>query len=110
MGNSYLGEFEQLILLAIFRLGENAYGTAIRHELIQTAKRDASLGAIYTTLGRLEEKGLVESKLGEPTDERGGRAKKYYSVSAAGTTALYQSLNTVDLMRDGLIPALGIER
>ena len=77
-----LGEFEQLVLLAVLRLGEDAYGAAIRRELVECAGRDASPGAIFTTLERLEARGLVRSRFGEPTPERGGRRKRYYQLRA----------------------------
>lgn len=75
MGKSdkFLGEFEQMVLLALLQLKENAYGAAIRQLLDQQIKRTVALGALYATLERLEKKGLVSSKLGEATPERGGR-------------------------------------
>jgi PadR family transcriptional regulator PadR len=89
MGNSqHLGEFEELVLLAVERLGKTAYGVSIRQTLEEHANRSASIGAIYVTLQRLEEKGLVRSRRGEATAERGGRAKRYYEVEAAGEKAL----------------------
>ena len=81
MGKSrFLGEFEQLVLLAILRLGEQAYGTTIRQILLDVIQRDVSIGALYTTLTRLEDKGLIRSAKGEATAERGGRAKKYFEI------------------------------
>jgi len=71
-----LGEFEQIVLLAILRLGENAYGVTIRAEIAAHTKRKPVPGALYTTLDRMEEKGLVVSRLGDPTPQRGGRAKR----------------------------------
>ena len=87
----YLGEFEQMILLAVVRLDHHAYGSTIRQLLAQEIKRDVTIGALYTTLDRLEKKGLVTSTLGEATSERGGRAKKYFRVSADGQRALKRS-------------------
>jgi len=84
----FLGEFEELVLLAINRLGENAYGVTIREAIETRAERPTSYGAIYATLDRLENKGYVTSILGEATAERGGRAKKYYSLAAPGVKAL----------------------
>ncbi|WP_462169932.1 PadR family transcriptional regulator [Pseudoalteromonas xiamenensis] len=80
----YLGEFEQMVLLAIVRLKQDAYGATIRQLLAETIQRDVSIGALYTTLDRLEKKGLLTSMLGESTSERGGRAKKYFNVTADG--------------------------
>ena len=86
--NRLLGGFENLLLLTILRLDERAYGVAIRQELIDRAEKDVAIGAIYTGLDRLEQKGFVESWSGEPTPERGGRAKKFYRVTAQGKKAL----------------------
>jgi len=87
----YLGEFERLVLFAILRLHGNAYGMKIRMEIKDRTNRTASLGAIYTTLERLEAKGLVSSWTGDPSPERGGRAKKFFKVEAAGEQALKQA-------------------
>ena len=83
-----LGGFEHLLLLAVLRLGEQAYGASIRRELLERAHKDVAVGAIYTGLERLERKGFVESWLGEPTAERGGRAKRMYRVTATGRSAV----------------------
>jgi PadR family transcriptional regulator PadR len=93
-----LGEFEQVVLLAILRLGENAYGVTIRSEVAECTGREPTPGALYTTLDRMEEKGLVQSRLGDPTPQRGGRAKRYIKVTKKGRAAViavqrsYQSL------------------
>lgn len=98
--NQNLGEFEQIVLLAILRLEDGAYGVTIRREIQAHTGRNTTPGALYTTLDRLEQKGLVVSRLGEPTPERGGRAKRFYVVSSAGVEAVeraqrsYQSLMT----------------
>lgn len=84
---AYIAEFEELVLLAILKLGSNAYGASI-YEALQNAGRTTSVGALYTTLSRMEEKGLVESWIGESTPERGGRAKKYFKVKASGVQAV----------------------
>src|SRR5690242_18254408 len=81
---SSLGEFEQMVLLAILRLDENAYGFTIRREIAARTGRDPSPGALYVTLDRLEEKGFVRSRFGDPTPQRGGRAKRFFSVTASG--------------------------
>lgn len=88
---SFLGEFEQMVLLAILRLGKDAYGTTIRQELAEHTDRDVSRGSLYITLDRLEAKGYLASRLADPTPQRGGRAKRYYKVSAAGKRALRMS-------------------
>ena len=84
----FLGEFEELILLAILRLSANAYGVTIRQVIEEKGGRSTSYGAIYATLERLEKKGYISSRQGEPTAERGGRAKRYYEVEAAGIKAI----------------------
>jgi PadR family transcriptional regulator, regulatory protein PadR len=88
MAGVALGEFEQVVLLSILRLGDTAYGVSIREEIVACTERDPSLGALYTTLDRLEGRGLVTSRFGDPTPERGGRAKRYFQVSPAGVTAV----------------------
>lgn len=96
-----LGEFEQLILLAVLRLGEGAYGATIHQEIEQRTERAISLSAVYTTLDRMEAKGFVGSRLGEPTPQRGGRRKKFYALSAAGSEALSRSYRTFRAMTHG---------
>ena len=88
----YIAEFEELVLLAILKLGSGAYGAAI-HELLEDAGRRTAIGALYTTLSRLEEKGLIASWMGESTPERGGRAKKFFKVPASGATCIAQGRN-----------------
>ena len=83
-----LGQIEELILLAIEKLGEKAYGMAIREEIIKATGEKWLLGSIYSPLGRLHKQGYVRTIKGEPTPERGGRAKVYYEVTRAGTDAL----------------------
>ena len=87
----YLGEFEQVVLLALMRLGEDAYGVTIRQEIEQRTSRMVSLGAIYPTLNRLEDKGLVRSFVGAPSATRGGRAKRHFVLVPAGKEALNRS-------------------
>lgn len=96
------GEFEQLVLLTILRLGEGAYALPIRRELEARSLRSISRGALYTALERLEAKGLTASELGEPLPQRGGRARRYYSVTAAGLEALRQSRRTMQRFWQGL--------
>jgi PadR family transcriptional regulator PadR len=81
---SYLGEFELMILLALIRLGEDAYGVPISKELLRVTGREVALGSVYAALDRLERKELVESTLGDPTPARGGRAKRYFRVTRKG--------------------------
>ncbi|HEY6849215.1 MAG TPA: PadR family transcriptional regulator [Terracidiphilus sp.] len=81
---SYLGEFELMILLAILHLGDQAYGVPISRELERHRGREVSIGSVYAALERLETKGLIASSLGDPTPERGGKAKRYFRVSREG--------------------------
>ena len=83
-----LGEFEQIVLLALMRLGDGAYGMTVRQEIELRTGRDISIGALYRTLARLESKGLVAHEMGAPVAERGGRAKKHYRVEPPGKAAL----------------------
>lgn len=98
---NYLGEFEQLVLLAVARLGEDAYGVTVRREIERRARREASLGSVYATLERLEDKGHVASYEGAPTGERGGRARRHYRLLASGAAALEASRRMQDAMWDG---------
>jgi PadR family transcriptional regulator, regulatory protein PadR len=100
----FLGEFEQLVLLALLRLSGDAYGMAVRREIETRAGRDVSIGAVYATLDRLEEKGLVRSRFDAPSPERGGRAKKCFTITAAGARALEKSQQAIRQMLDGLPP------
>ena len=97
-----LGEFEQLILLAILRLRDRAYGVTIRGELADRAGRTVAPGALYTALERLETKGLITSRMSNPTPQRGGRAKRYVTVTAAGIEALTRALQAYERLLDGL--------
>jgi PadR family transcriptional regulator, regulatory protein PadR len=99
-----LGEFEQLVLLALMRLEPEAYGVAIRDEIEKRTGRSVALGAVYTTLLRLEDKRLVATRLGDPTPQRGGRRKKYYRPLAAGRRELVTSLEAIRSMTHGLKP------
>jgi PadR family transcriptional regulator len=97
-----LGEFEQLILLAILRLGDNAYGVTIRAELAERGGRNVAPGALYTALERLEAKGATTSRMGDPTPQRGGRAKRYVTVTASGVQALRRAVRAYERLLDGL--------
>lgn len=98
----YLGEFEQMVLLAILHLADDAYGLAIRRELEKRTGRKVSHGASYVTLDRLENKGLLVSTLGKPTPGRGGRAKRYFTVTPTGITALRESRKALQSLWGGL--------
>ena len=104
-----LGDFEQLVLLGVLRLGDGAYGAAIRQEIHARSGRDVSISAVYTTLERLEAKGLVESWTAPPTAERGGRRRKCYTVRPAGVASLRQAYSALTAMADGLKARLGVE-
>ena len=88
MDKPYLGEFEQLVLLAIMRLGDDAYAVPIREELARRARRAVARGALYTALERLETKGLLRSRMSDPLPERGGRSRRYFQVTAPGLAAV----------------------
>jgi DNA-binding PadR family transcriptional regulator len=101
-----LGEFEQSLLLAIAHLGGDAYGVTIRHEIETRTGRELAIGALYTSLGRLERKGYVRSTMSEPTPQRGGRSKRHFVLKAAGAAALRQSRDRLSRMWAGLAPDL----
>jgi PadR family transcriptional regulator PadR len=100
--NVVLGDFEQLVLLGVLRLGDDAYGANIRQEIHARSGRDVSINAVYTTLDRLESKGLLRSWTGEPTAQRGGRRRKFYAVKPAGVTAVRHAYHALRSMADGL--------
>jgi PadR family transcriptional regulator PadR len=102
----YIAEFEELVLLAILKLASGAYGAAI-HEALEDAGRRTAIGALYTTLSRLEEKGLVTSWMGEATAERGGRAKKFFKIQASGMRALRETENSRRILSPRSVLALG---
>jgi DNA-binding PadR family transcriptional regulator len=99
-----VGDFEQLVLLGVLQLGNGAYGAAIRQEIHARSGRDVSINAVYTTLDRLEQKGLLRSWEGDPTPQRGGRRRKFYELRPAGLTAIKQAYRAVRAM------AAGVER
>lgn len=103
-----LGEFEQVVLLAVLGVGDGAYGIPVRDEIARRTRRRVSLGAIYKTLARLEDKRLVSSHVGEPSARRGGRRTRCYTVTAVGQRAVRASLESVQRMAAGL--DLGVER
>jgi len=103
-----IGQFEQLVLTAVMSLRENAYGVTIHQKAQELARpKSISIGAVYVTLDRLEDKGLIASWLSEPTAERGGRAKRCYRVEALGERALQESATTAKRVFDELVKVLG---
>jgi DNA-binding PadR family transcriptional regulator len=106
MSQDYLGEFEQMVLLSIMRLSDGAYGLAIKDELVTVAGREPSSGALYTTLDRMEKKGLLESSAGEGSQERGGRPRRYLRLTAEGKALLARSRSSLMALWDGLEGAL----
>ena len=103
----HAGEFEMLLMLAVLRLGGDAYGVTIREELENETSRTITLGTVYKTLGRLEDKGYLRSRVGAPVAERGGRRKKLYELSPSGLTAVQRSLADLRSMLRGLEVELG---
>ena len=99
---SALGEFEQVVLLAILRLGDEAYAVPVQNEIVRCTGRDVSRGSIYITLDRLETKGYLRSRLGDPTPERGGRAKRYYTLRPVAIDALKDSRRALVALWRGL--------
>lgn len=98
----YLSELDQLVLLALLRLGPDGYGVPIAAEIGTTAGREVTLGAVYKALARLEERGLVEGWTGAPTPERGGRRKRHYRLRPAGREALAGALQAIRRMAHGI--------
>ena len=99
-----LGSFEQCVLLALIRLGENAYGMTIRREIESQTGRTVSLGAVSTTIDRLESKGYIGSNMSPGNSETAGRARRFFRLEPAGHNALVESLRAIDTMRAGLAP------
>ncbi|WP_422360354.1 PadR family transcriptional regulator [Reichenbachiella sp.] len=98
MKRSTIGEFEEMVLLMVLILQDEAYMISLQNQLLKQANRSITMGALHTTLSRLEKKGLLTSEMGEPTKERGGRRKRIYQVTAAGKA----ELNTIKEMRKSL--------
>lgn len=103
---SSLGEFEQLVLFAVLRLNDDASGVSIRDEIEARTGRDVSPGSIYTTLGRLEERGLVQSVVVTPASARIGRPRKHYTLRPAGAKALREAYDSIQSLAVGLLPKL----
>jgi PadR family transcriptional regulator PadR len=91
----FIGGFELLVLLALVRLGDEAYGVTIANAIEESSRREVAIGSVYITLGRLEGKGFVAARLGEPTAARGGRAKTYFRITAAGLREVRQARKTL---------------
>jgi PadR family transcriptional regulator len=98
----YLGNFELMVMLALIRLGENAYGVPICRELEERGGREVAVGSVYAALERLEDKGFVASELGDATPERGGRAKRYFRVTARGLREVRETQRTLMALWKGL--------
>jgi DNA-binding PadR family transcriptional regulator len=98
MKGTNLGEFEEMVLLSVAILSDGAYGNSIKEELTKRLGRNPSIGALHASLGRLEEKGFLESKEGETTPERGGRRRRYYMVTKTGVRAIQQAKDLRDSM------------
>ena len=101
-GRDYLGEFEHIVVLALLRLQDRAYGVTVRQEIELRTGREVSIGAVYATLDRLERKGYVKSHRGDPTPERGGRSKRFFSVTADGVEAANRTIRALQSMTEGL--------
>jgi PadR family transcriptional regulator, regulatory protein PadR len=97
-----IGEFEALVLFALLRLGNGAYGASIRRDILERTTRDVAIGTVYMTLGRLEEKGMICSYAGNPSPHRGGRRRKHYLMDTAGQRALGRAYRTFKGMTEGL--------
>jgi len=101
-GRDYLGEFEHIIVLALLRLEDRAYGVTVRQEIEFRIQREVSIGAVYATLDRLETKGYVKSHHGDPTPERGGRSKRFFRVTPRGVAAVNRAQRAIYSMAEGL--------
>ncbi len=101
-GRDYLGEFEHIIVLALLRLDDRAYGVSVRQEIEFRTNREVSIGAVYATLDRLETKGFVKCHRGDPTPERGGRSKRFFRVTAKGVAAVNRTQRALQRMTEGL--------
>jgi DNA-binding PadR family transcriptional regulator len=102
LARDYLTDFELMILLAILRVGEEAYGVPIAHEIESTGGRSVILSAVYAALDRLEANGLVSSTLGDPTPARGGRAKRFFRVTSSGLKAVKQTRRALTRLWEGI--------
>lgn len=110
MSGSGLGDLEQLVLLAVLRLAPDAYAVSVRDEIEARAGRDVTRGSVFVTLDRLERKGYLRSEKGEPTPERGGKAKRMFTVEMKGLEALRTSLGEIRAMTAGIEGAVAPAR
>ena len=101
-GRENLGDFEHLVMLALMRLGEQAYGVTLRQEIASRTHRDVSIGAVYATLDRLQRKGYVRSQMGDPTPQRGGKRKRFFRITASGAAAVNRTHRALKSMAEGL--------
>jgi len=101
-----LGDLEQLVMLALLRLGDDGFGAAVQREIAERSGRDVTLGAVYTALARLEEKGFVRSRLGDPLPQRGGRRRRHYEVLPAGQAAIAEAWRAMRALSRGLTAQL----
>lgn len=109
MKGSYLGEFQELVLLAILSLNTQAYGVSIQLKIKEVAGRDITRGALHSALSRLEEKGFLKSAFGEATKERGGRRKRFYTVTASGIGALEEAQLIRESFRSNIKPSINFD-
>ena len=108
MTSPLLGQFEQIVLTAVVSLGEDAYGISVHRKAEELSRpRKVSLGAIYATLDRLEDKGLISSRLSEPTPERGGRARRCYRIEKSGLKALGEAVSTAQRLIEAVMGVAG---
>lgn len=106
MAADLLGEFELVVLLAVLRLGDDAYGASILEEIAQRTRRPVARGSVYITLDRLEAKGLLASERGDPMPIRGGRAKRYFKLKPRGLRVLRRTLSDLGRLQEGLTSVL----
>ena len=97
-----LGDLEQLVMLALLRLGDDGFGAAVQREIAERSGRDVTLGAVYTALARLEEKGFVASYVGDPLPQRGGRRRRHYEVRPEGRAAIAEAWRAMKALSRGL--------
>ena len=102
MSQDHLGGFEHVVMLALLRLSEDAYGVTVRQEIEARTGREVSIGAVYATMERLETKGYVKSRLGDPTPERGGRSKRFFRVTPKGLLAVNRTHTSLSRLLEGM--------
>ena len=109
MAPIYLGEFEYAVLLAILHIDEGAYAVPVRELIEERTGRPVARGALYTGLNRLEAKGCLKSRMGDPSEERGGKARRYYAVTPAGLKAIRATHDAMSSMTKGLESILKVQ-